>query len=69
MIHALAEIAVAVVVDVVAVKVDQILQKLRMRIQQQQPMILKNQLHIVAVAAVVHQVMVLCRVKPLKKMA
>jgi hypothetical protein len=69
MIHVLAEIAVAVVVDVVAVKVEQILPKLRVRIQQQQRMIQKNQPRIAAAAVVAHLVKALYRVKPLKKMA
>jgi hypothetical protein len=69
MIHAQAEIAAVVVVDVVAVKADQIPQKRKMRIQQQQRMILKNQPHIVAADAAAHLVMVLYQVKLLKKMA
>jgi hypothetical protein len=69
MIHAQAEIAAVVVVDVVAVKADQMPQKRRMRIQQPQRMILKNQPRIVVVAVAVHLVMVLYQVKPLKKMA
>jgi hypothetical protein len=69
MIHAQAEIAAVVVVDVVAVKADQIPQKRKMRIQQQQRMILKNQPHIVAADVAAHLVMVLYQVKLLKKMA
>ena len=68
--HAQAEIAVAVVVDVVAVKVEQILLKHRLRIQHHhQRKILKSQQRIVAVAVVVHQVKALFQEKLLKKMA
>jgi hypothetical protein len=57
MIHALAEIAVAVVVVVVAEKVEQILLKHHLRIQQHhQVKILKNLQRIAAVAAVVQRV-------------
>jgi hypothetical protein len=70
MIHEQVEIAVAVVVDVVAEKAVPILQMHKMRIQLHKKMkILKNQLHIAVAVAVVLQEMVLLQVKPLKKMA
>jgi hypothetical protein len=70
MIHAQAEIAVAVAGDVVAEKAVLILLMHKMRIQLHKKMkILKNQLHIAVAVAVVLQEMVLLPVKLLKKMA
>jgi hypothetical protein len=70
MIHVRAEIAVAVVVDVVAVKVEQILLKHRVRIRQRHlRMTLKSQQRIAAVVADVHLEKALYQVKLLKKMA
>jgi hypothetical protein len=70
MIHVLAEIAAAVVVVVAAEKVEQILLKHLMRIQQHnQVKIPKNLQRIAAVAAVAQLVKALFLARPLKKMA
>jgi hypothetical protein len=70
MIHALAEIAVAVVVVVVAEKVEQILLKHQLRIQQHHQLkILKNLQRIAAAVAAAQPVKALFLVRPLKKMA
>jgi hypothetical protein len=70
MIHVLAEIAAVVVVVVAAEKVEQILLKHLMRIQQHhQVKIPKNLQRIAAVAAVAQLVKALFLARPLKKMA
>jgi pSer/pThr/pTyr-binding forkhead associated (FHA) protein len=70
MIHALAEIAAADVVVVVAEKVEQILLKHQMRIQQHHHLkILKNLQRIAAADVVAQLVKALFLVRPLKKMA
>ena len=65
MIHVQAEIVAVAVVDEVAVKVDQTLLKLRVKIQQRhQPMIQKNPQHIAVDVAVAQLVKAWFRVKP-----